>query len=131
RVHPLPTEVVNHEGPAVSLHLERGLVEADRRAMDEVHGLDCQLAADDDERPLDPDPPSIVRPGAAADRLRVGGIKHFYGLPRDLKRVGYPVAPALDGVQRFGDRRLAAARRAHDEKAPPRAGHEPERLEGA
>src|SRR5439155_5414945 len=69
RRDPLAAEVVDHEDPAVRLHLERGFVELRRFVVDEVERLEGELAAGHDDRPLADDPAVVEAQPVRDDRI--------------------------------------------------------------
>ena len=100
-IDPLAAEVVDDQGAAVGFHLKRRFVEARGLTVDQVHGLNRHFAADDDDRPLDPDPALVVALGAGDwNRLMVVQIEDFDHLPVDFDGVRNPDLAVLGAVQR-------------------------------
>src|SRR5678815_5850939 len=66
----LTAEVVDDQGAAIGFHLERRFIEAHGWAIDQIHGFDGHLTANDDDGTLDSNPALVVT-ADAIDRHRV------------------------------------------------------------
>ena len=124
----LAAEVVDHEGSAVCLHLERGLVETLGGAVAQVARFERHLAADDNQRPPDPHPPPVDPPaqlGIELDRAMALGVEDTNELPFDFDAVRNPEFAFTRLVEEPCHGCLAVAGRAKDEETTARGGGQP------
>src|SRR5437762_9159754 len=121
---PLPAEVVDHEDPAVRLHLERRLVELRHLVVDEVERLERELPAGHHDRPLRNDPAVIEAQPLGDDRVEGDAVIHLvvdlHDLLVDLDRVRQHDVALHERREDLGDRRLAVAWRPEQEDRLPR-----------
>src|SRR2546425_185031 len=120
RPNSLAAEVVDEEHAAVRLQLNGRLVELRERVEREVELLERQLAADDDDRPVNAHPPAIARQRrddarllafAAFERLVVERIEHRDDVAVDVDRMGNVHVAADGAAHAFTNDRLAVSRR--------------------
>ncbi len=126
RVDPLPAEVVDQQAAAVALELQRGFADVATRVVADFEVVHRQLAADDDRRPANLDPPrSCVRRLEDAARRRPRSAS-WQAASNSL--MNWPSSMSVRGIQMMlaeaegdplGERRLAVARRAVQEQPAP------------
>src|SRR5262245_47205813 len=125
RAHALAAEVVDQEHAAVRLQLDRRFVELRERVEGEVEHVERQLAADDDDRTLDADPPAVARRGGKQtrhldvqlERLVVDWIAHRHHVPVDVDRMRDVHVAAERAAHAFRQHRLAVSGRSVEKHA--------------
>ena len=126
----LAAEVVDHEDPAIGLHLEGRLVHLRGLVPDEVERVERELATGHDDRTARDDPTVVVaqalRDGGVDDRPVVDLVVELDDLLVDLDRVREDDLALEQGDHDLGDRRLAVAGRAEEEDRFPGVDGRPE-----
>src|SRR5438093_10831164 len=100
RVDPLTPKVVDDQCPPVRFHLKRRFIEPDGLAVNQVHGVNGHLTADDHEGALDFGPtPIVAGQSFQRDELMVMQVENLDDLTIDFDGIGNPYLAALLAMQ--------------------------------